>query len=326
MDDLDDNLRTLAEQFKTDDPLPRLSWTNERAAFVVAGAIGDRHRRTRHGHRSHRRRGRPSPRLETGRRHNNCKSHHPRRSRSRLSGVASTALPSQYLFNEIGTTKDGLVLTGEVGVSTTNCGPPPSVRGRLRSGISGPATGMCSSPPGTWTLSASGFPRDNITVSVVPINRETGQPSAGHVVMTYAHSSDVDAVAVVGGEWLWIYDVATTNGPELLQISAVPTGAVVGTVVTPQLFRPIMAANDDGVWLGPAVNGGGPSGLYQVRAGSETAYRCRARTRFGVLARRKRSQPVGRDRGTRACNRRSNAFRAPTRSPCSRSPNADTTR
>jgi hypothetical protein len=88
--------------------------------------------------------------------------------------------------------------------------------------------------------------------------------------MVYSHSSTSNDDTAQGGGWLWIYDVDTTKGPELLQISA-SSGEVVDTVTTPQIFRPIMVANDDGLWLGPSISGGGPAALYYVASRSHTA-------------------------------------------------------
>jgi hypothetical protein len=88
--------------------------------------------------------------------------------------------------------------------------------------------------------------------------------------MTYDHGSTSNPMTALGGGWLWIYDVATTNGPEVLQVSA-SSGQVVDTVAMPTLYRPIMAANDDGLWLGPFITGGGPATLYRVGSRSHTA-------------------------------------------------------
>ena len=269
MDDLDDNLRVLTEHFKTDDPLPRFE-LDDRArrvrrrrrasltgivalvtviavvAAAAAASIGD-HKKTQE--------------LQVTASTTIPKS---------TSGVASKALPSEYLFNEISPTKDGLVLTGEVGASTSTCASAAVDSTTLAVGYVRPHDCNVQLAAGNVEVVSKWLSTDNIEVSVVPIDRATGQNADGHVVMTYSHSSDTDAVAVAEGQWLWLYDVATANGPELLQISAA-TGAVVGTVAMPQVFRPIMAANDDGVWLGPSVTGGGPAGLYQVRSGAKTA-------------------------------------------------------
>ncbi|HEY1737964.1 MAG TPA: hypothetical protein VGI86_04605, partial [Acidimicrobiia bacterium] len=70
--------------------------------------------------------------------------------------------------------------------------------------------------------------------------------------------------------WLWIYDVDSTDGPELLQVSA-ESGAVVNTVRMPTIYRPAMAANDDGIWIGPTIDGPIPAvdTLYHVAPASK---------------------------------------------------------
>ena len=90
--------------------------------------------------------------------------------------------------------------------------------------------------------------------------------------MTYRSASDTRPVSVAAGSWLWIYDVDSTNGPELLQVSAA-SGVVVNTVHMPAIYRPVMAANDDGLWLGPSLNSTVPSvaAIYHVGPGSAQA-------------------------------------------------------
>ena len=55
--------------------------------------------------------------------------------------------------------------------------------------------------------------------------------------MVYDNASDTKPVSVVGRDWLWIYDVATTKGAELLQVSAA-SGKVVNTVSMPSPYAP----------------------------------------------------------------------------------------
>jgi hypothetical protein len=95
--------------------------------------------------------------------------------------------------------------------------------------------------------------------------------------MTYASLSDTRPLNAYGGGWLWIYDVDTTVGAEVLQISA-STGRLVDTVPMPRIYRPILAADDEGLWIGPSaegvgstgpVNSGPPSTLYNVAPGSD---------------------------------------------------------
>jgi hypothetical protein len=78
---------------------------------------------------------------------------------------------------------------------------------------------------------------------------------AGKVVMRYEDGSDTRPQSVTYGRSFWLYDVATTVGPEVLRFDA-HTGALLQRTVMPRLFRPVMVANGDGLWLDPAPNGG----------------------------------------------------------------------
>ena len=89
----------------------------------------------------------------------------------------------------------------------------------------------------------------------------------GPVVMRYQDASDTRPVWTYGPGSLWLYDVDTEHGPELLRFSS-RTGRLEQTVAMPRLYRPVIAADDDGLFLMAAVNGGvsgpGPAALYHV--------------------------------------------------------------
>ncbi len=195
---------------------------------------------------------------------------------SRASGVTTVSLPSDYWFNEI-TVGDGrLLLSGEVpavGNSSAVCVVATLEPQTLR--LEDLNKGSCDDPATlgetaavvTTNLTHS----NNARVSIARIDPRTGKVSVGPSVMTYASLSDTRPVIVYGGGWLWIYDVDTTKGPELLQIST-SSGRVADTVTMPQLYRPILAADDDGLWIGNSVEGSpSPYVLYHVLPGSGTA-------------------------------------------------------
>jgi hypothetical protein len=96
----------------------------------------------------------------------------------------------------------------------------------------------------------------------------------GPVVMRYQDASDTRPVWMYGPGSLWLYDVDTQRGPELLRFSSL-TGRLEQTVAMPQLYRPVVAADDDGVFLMAAVNGGvsgpGAAALYYVAPGARSA-------------------------------------------------------
>jgi hypothetical protein len=78
---------------------------------------------------------------------------------------------------------------------------------------------------------------------------------AGKVVFRYEDASDTRPQYAWYGRSLWIFDVATTDGPEALRFDA-HTGALLQRTPMPKLYRPVMVANADGLWLDPATNGG----------------------------------------------------------------------
>ena len=94
--------------------------------------------------------------------------------------------------------------------------------------------------------------------------------------MTWNDSSDTHPESIVGDGSLWLFDAATTKGSEVLRISE-ETGEVENTVPIPGgVYRPILATDADGLWMGVATNGGYAQGLpgspiYHVAVGSNVA-------------------------------------------------------
>jgi hypothetical protein len=99
----------------------------------------------------------------------------------------------------------------------------------------------------------------------------TGSPGyqLGAVVMTFPQASTGWPVWVYGDGDLWLYDAYNPGGADLLRISA-STGAVIQRITMPPIARPIVAFDDDGFWLAPAVNSTGPA-VYHVTPGASTA-------------------------------------------------------
>jgi hypothetical protein len=112
----------------------------------------------------------------------------------------------------------------------------------------GPYTRACNKPPVAphAILPVVGSSRDAFHVPVTV---------AGKVVMHYEDASDTRPQYAWYGRSLWIYDVATSDGAEALRFDA-HTGALLQRTAMPELYRPVMVANGDGLWLDPATNGG----------------------------------------------------------------------
>ena len=119
-------------------------------------------------------------------------------------------------------------------------------RGRLAG--RGPYERACDTPP----------VRPHAIVPVVGSSRNSFHVSvsvAGKVVFYYEDASDTRPQYAWYGRSLWIYDVATNRGAEALRFDA-RTGALLQRTAMPEVYRPVMVANADGLWLDPATNGG----------------------------------------------------------------------
>jgi hypothetical protein len=182
-------------------------------------------------------------------------------------------LPSSALFTQISVTSKGLLLTGETRATAESSNPtcvaapidPQSVAvGKFR-------VGSCDDPLllGLTVEAVNTYvPKsNNATISINTANPATGQVRDGSVVMTYGSYSDTRPVIAYGSQWLWIYDVDTTDGPELFQIS-IQSGDVSDAIPMPALYRPLLAADDGGVWVANSIGGSPASALSYVAAGS----------------------------------------------------------
>jgi hypothetical protein len=169
------------------------------------------------------------------------------------------ALPASGLFTQISVTPNGLLLSGET-PATAQSQQPTCVAATVDPTsltVGAPESGSCDDPRlSGQNVEAvnTNIPQANCckaTISINVVNPTTGAVTDGPVVMTYAPLSDTRPVIVYGTRWLWIYDVDTTNGPELLQIST-QSGTLVDTIAMPTLYRPLLAADDGGVWVANA--------------------------------------------------------------------------
>ena len=116
------------------------------------------------------------------------------------------------------------------------------------------------------------FPHDGIGTNTVRIAHLTAAPpgyQVGPVLMRSPQITTAYPVWAFGDGYLWLYDGTTSQGSELLRISET-SGAVLARVSIPALPRPILAADADGLWIAPAVNGGGHA-VYHLAPGATTA-------------------------------------------------------
>lgn len=182
------------------------------------------------------------------------------------------ALPTGYSFDRFAYDAGKLAIAG----TTSNAVDAPCVKALVNpsSGEIGPVvTGDCADPAMFGHLLGAvvaGAATNTATVRV----RLAGSATPGPVVMTYNDASNTHLVTAYADDGsLWIYDVAAVGGPRALQVSS--AGKIETNVAMPQLFRPVVAANADGLWIGNSILGTPGSGtfaaLYRVAARGKTA-------------------------------------------------------
>jgi hypothetical protein len=170
----------------------------------------------------------------------------------------TVTLPPHYWFDGMTPSGTQLLLTGTVPSTRPSAQCIEAALDPRTLAIGKVRTGSCNDPAmtGDPVELVTGYSATTTTAteSVASVDPSTGAVTQGPVVMTYSYLSDTRPVTAYGDGFLWVYDVATTAGPEVLQISEA-TGTVVDTVAMPQLYRPVVAANDDGLWLGNSIDG-----------------------------------------------------------------------
>jgi hypothetical protein len=181
------------------------------------------------------------------------------------SSLSTVNLPTTGLFNTISVVNGTLDLTGQTGADSNTCALAAVNPLTLKVGV--PKVLNCNDPAligdDVGIVVTYVFHDNNATVSIATVKGAKGEFTTSPPIFTFANVSDTGVVTAYGGGWLWIYDVATTNGAELVQVSAT-NGQVENTVKMPKLYRPIMAADDAGVWIGNSIEGSQANTLYRV--------------------------------------------------------------
>ncbi len=186
--------------------------------------------------------------------------------------VTSVALPARYWLNHVSTAGGNLLLTGTLPSTASASQCVAALMDPLTLKVNKVTRGNCDDPAlwGETVLAVSPHPDDG-EIAIAHLDGNTGTVSTGPTVMTYSYSSDTQDLETYGGGWLWIYDEATTKGPEVLEVSEA-TGQVIDTVTVPALYRPILVADDDGLWLGNTVSGNPlSSAIWHVGPGARSA-------------------------------------------------------
>ncbi len=212
------------------------------------------------------------------------------------SGVAtmtapSTGLPSQpqgttvkrvflsgrYIFNELVSVDDHVEAIGQPlpGVNAAHLDQCVRAPVDERSLKIGPARSVSCQDPSTAGATVGAVVTatkggNSLAVSIARVDTATGQVSVGPPIMLCAYVSDTRPVIASGGGSIWVYDVATPFGAVAVEVSAT-TGVLEDTVSMPKLYRPLMAADSDGLWIGNSIQGSPtPDVLYHVAPASKT--------------------------------------------------------
>lgn len=117
------------------------------------------------------------------------------------------------------------------------------------------------------------WPRGNaISVRVAVVSRAARAGyTLGPVLFRYNQCSDCWDASIHGARSLWIYaPISTTRGyragGKLFRISE-RTGRLLQRWKMPSMVRPLLAVDDDGLWIAPSIDTGTPDGLYHVVPG-----------------------------------------------------------
>lgn len=113
----------------------------------------------------------------------------------------------------------------------------------------------------------------SVSIRISRVTSKAPGFALGPIVMTFPQESEGRPSWVYGDGFLWLYDGTTTNGSELLRVSEA-NGTLLQRVSMPDLARPILAVDNDGLWMAPALNTPTPdsgSVLYRVGIGSTKA-------------------------------------------------------
>lgn len=192
--------------------------------------------------------------------------------------VTSTMLPTSWWFNSVTASAQGPLLSGIVAGTADH---PSCMAAYVGTGLQPMRVqyASCDSPHlqgRSVTPVVTPAPQSNsATVSIASLDPTTKKVVISPPIMTFNQASDTHTTWSYASDGsLWVYDVDTTNGAEAIEVSS--SGLVETKASTPQLYRPELAANDEGLWLGNSVEGGcGSEGcsdaLYHVAPGSTTA-------------------------------------------------------
>jgi hypothetical protein len=194
-------------------------------------------------------------------------------------GVVTLKLPDHNLFNAISVIDGRLVLDGPASPSPAQ----PSTSSTCSFAVVNPATlalsdarhGSCADPAlfGRSVIPAISVDKDlpagdggpSAVVRIAHLTSHAPGFALSAIVMTFSALAygQTDPSWIYGDGDLWLYD--WVNRFDLLRISAT-TGAVLQRLEVPKIQTPLLAFNDDGLWIAPYGESSGP--LYRLTPGA----------------------------------------------------------
>jgi hypothetical protein len=187
-------------------------------------------------------------------------------------GTAGVTLPRSTWINQVVVIDGHLDLTGQMASKGGNgpCGIASVNPTTLKIGHW--STGSCGDPrlEGEQADVAVSYDQsdDNASLAITQVDPTTNAVTTSPAVMRFTHSSDTNPVTAYGPGTLWVYDAASSNGPEVIDYST-SSDRVVSIVPAPPLYRPLLAADADGLWMGNSLSGSSsPDVLYHLAPGA----------------------------------------------------------
>jgi hypothetical protein len=191
--------------------------------------------------------------------------------------VASHRLPLSTDFTGLSAVHGQLILTayGNSPVGAVNGGSCSTAVVNSQNLNLGPITrGACDDPAlfHRRVMEVDQYDRGVIHVRIAAVDPNVARGySLGPVLFSYQQCSDCWDVSTYGPRSLWVFTPDSTpnfKGPsELFRISE-QTGRVLRHWAMPKMERPLLATDQDGLWIAPSIDGGGPSALYHVTPNS----------------------------------------------------------
>lgn len=199
--------------------------------------------------------------------------------------VATVDLTQNDKFSEIAAVGHRILLYGSTSQSTY-----PEVAGTCFSAwvdpsslvLSDERSGSCANPTlqGQQVVPVFGIDKDlpargggpSAVVRIAHAVARSPGYTLGPVVLTFPALAWGDSAPswIYGGGDLWLYEWDNPGGFDLVRVSAT-TGDVLQRMEVPKIWHPVLAYNDEGLWIAPSGQTGSPEALYLVAPGGTHA-------------------------------------------------------